>query len=60
VLVMSFSLQVVKNIVLAGVNVVLQDSSLVTVEDLGSAFCVSADDVGQPVRSPWMYVCLYG
>jgi hypothetical protein len=40
----------VKNIVLAGMNIVIQDSAVVRKEDLAHNFFVSADDAGKNVR----------
>ena len=40
-------LEVIKNIVLMGVSVVLQDDSLVTWDDLANNFFVSTEDVGR-------------
>lgn len=41
--------KVVKNIVLAGVNVVLQDSTNVLESDLSFAFCCGVEHIGQNV-----------
>jgi hypothetical protein len=35
--------------VLAGVNVVIHDTSIAMMEDLNAGFCISAADVGQMV-----------
>jgi hypothetical protein len=40
---------VAKNVILAGMNVVIQDSSLLQVSDLSYAFCSTADQVGTNV-----------
>ena len=41
--------EVVKNLVLAGVNVTIQDSNAVEIEDLGANCFLSADDVGKNI-----------
>lgn len=47
----SLGAEVVKNIVLAGVNVTIQDSSPATEEDVGSQFFINASHLGQNVSS---------
>lgn len=42
-------LQVVKNIVLAGVNLTIQDSNVVTNEDFACNFFLTMDDLGKEV-----------
>jgi molybdopterin/thiamine biosynthesis adenylyltransferase len=44
-------IEVVKNIVLAGMNIAIQDSAVVRKEDLAHNFFVSSDDVGKNVRA---------
>ena len=49
-----------KNIVLAGMNVTIQDSSLVSIEDLNYNFFVGLDDFGRNVRSSIsMYIFVF-
>ena len=43
--------EVVKNSVLAGMNIVIQDSTTVCVKDLSHNFFVSSADIGRNVRS---------
>jgi molybdopterin/thiamine biosynthesis adenylyltransferase len=47
-------IEVVKNIVLAGMNIVIQDSAVVRKEDLAHNFFVSSDDAGKNVRTPFL------
>lgn len=42
--------EVCKNLVLAGVNVTLQDSEVVDIKDLAAQFFIKEDDVGKNVR----------
>ena len=42
------NVEVAKNIILAGVNVVIQDAATVSVRDLSSNFFLTAADVGAP------------
>lgn len=44
-----------KNIVLAGMNVTIQDSSVVSMEDLQYNFFVGQDDLGRNVHA---FICL--
>lgn len=44
--------EVCKNLVLAGVSVVIQDSAPVTSADLGGNFFLTAADIGKNVRNP--------
>ena len=44
------NVEVTKNIVLAGMNVVIQSSDTVHMRDLSSNFFLTANDVGQKVR----------
>lgn len=46
--------QVVKNIVLAGVNLTIQDSGVVTFDELAYNFFLNVDDIGKQVRLPNM------
>jgi molybdopterin/thiamine biosynthesis adenylyltransferase len=46
-------IEVVKNVVLAGMNIVIQDSATVCMQDLSHNFFVSAADVGRNVRSTY-------
>ena len=43
------NVEAVKNIVLAGMHVTVQDSSIVTVDDLSSNFFVTSDHIGHKV-----------
>ena len=46
----ALSAEVCKNLVLAGISVVIQDSNPVTVEDLGAHICLGDKNIGQNVQ----------
>ena len=46
-----FAMQTCKNLVLAGINVTVQDTALVTHADLASQFFLTEADVGKNVRA---------
>lgn len=48
-------IEVVKNVVLAGMNIVIQDSETVCMQDLSHNFFVSSADVGRNVRSTYCH-----
>lgn len=42
-------MQTLKNLILAGISVTIQESSMVTYEDLSGLYYASPHDIGKPV-----------